>query len=473
MHLLAKTFVKTGHLRIREDSIRSNKTLFHDRAVTNKSVIPLRATCFSAIGTPLPHIEQAACIYLDYNGTTPIFPEVAEAMRPFLVQHGNPSSSHKFGRECNMAVQKARQQVASLINCHPHEVYFTSCGTESDNWAIVGTVMAARRRSNAPSFMAHVVTSQVEHPAVLECLKHLQQQGLATYTAIPVDHTGTVDPLEVEAAIISSTVLVTIMHSNNEVGTIQPISEVAAVVKGLRGDSNGDLNRQQQGTGSSILFHTDAAQSLGKVQVDVRALDVDMATIVGHKFGAPKGVAALYIRDGVEISSFFLGGGQEGGRRAGTENVLLLAGFGRAAELAVQEREALTEHMQRLRDDLQDQLCRALPQEAYLVNGPSSPSQRLPNTLSISIKGLDSPRLLAVLADELAATAGAACHVPGYTHISSVLAAMDVPVEYAAGTLRLSVGRHTTQEEVDAAVGLILREIAAQGLPLRLPSLTA
>lgn len=265
----------------------------------------------------LPHMR--GCIYLDYNATTPIYPEVASAMQPYTFElFGNPSSTHVYGQQTRAAVDKARQQVSTLINCQPNELYFTSCGTESDNWALFGTIMA---KKDAVQGVPHVVTSQIEHPAITACLQNLASLGLCTYTAVPVSNEGMVSPDDVVAALTPQTVLVSIMHSNNEIGTLQPIRQIVQRVKE---------------SAPHVLIHTDAAQSMGKVLVNVAELGVDMCTLVGHKFGAPKGVAALYIRRGVHLVNLLSGGSQEQGKRGGTENVLLLAGMGAAAEIAHQ-----------------------------------------------------------------------------------------------------------------------------------------
>ncbi|GAB4817205.1 hypothetical protein N2152v2_004251 [Parachlorella kessleri] len=367
-------------------------------------------------------------------------------MEPYLHRNfGNPSSSHFFGTPCKAAVELARQRVADLVAASPQEIYFTSCGTESDNWAIWGAVMAARQRQpGGPP--PHVVTSFIEHPAVLEALQAWQQLGLLKYTAVPVDGQGLVDPADVAAAVTPHTALVTIMHSNNEVGSLQPIREIAQLARD-RG----------------VLVHSDAAQSIGKVPVDVKKLGVDMLTIVGHKFGAPKGVAALYVRHSVHIAKFLHGGGQERGKRAGTENVLLLAGLGKAAEIAQEELQETSRHMAAMRDRLKQQLRSRLPQGMVRINGPTNTGQQLPNTLSISLRGISASGLLGQLSSQLAASAGAACHSHGGPSISAVLAAMQVPEEFAVGTLRLSCGRHTTAAEVNRAVDLIVGYVQAQG----------
>ncbi|KXZ56275.1 hypothetical protein GPECTOR_1g240 [Gonium pectorale] len=428
---------------------------------------------FGGVGIALPHLTRIGCIYLDYNATTPIFPEVAREMAPFLYEHfGNPSSGHTYGRACKAAVDTARRRVASLISAQdPAEVHFTACGTESDNWAIYGAVMAARQRqrqaggassssSYSPSAPPHVVTSAVEHPAVLVHLEHLQQQGLLTYTAVPVDGEGLVSPSDVAAAVTPATVLVTIMHSNNEVGAVQPIADIADAARAAAAAVGGSDG------GGGLLVHTDAAQSTGKVELEVGSLRVDAMTLVGHKFGAPKGVAALYVRRGVQLANYFYGGGQEGGRRAGTENVMQVVGLGAAAELAEAEGPALRSHMAAMAQRLLAAVLRGVRPEdrdKLRLNGPSDASRRLPNTLSLSIRGLNSPLALQRLSEQLAASAGAACHSGDAQSVSAVLRAMKVPVEYAAGTLRLSTGRHTTPQEVDRAAELILAEARRQG----------
>eukprot|EP00775_Hariotina_reticulata_P006142 gene6142-6379_t len=386
------------------------------------------------LGSPLSHLDD--CVYLDYNATTPIFPEVAAAMQPYTYSmFGNPSSVHTYGQQTRSAVDKARQQVSTLINCLPDELYFTSCGSESDNWALWGAVMAKRGTVQG---VPHVVTSVIEHPA-----------GLCSFTAVPVDAQGLVAVEDVVAAITPNTVLVSIMHSNNEVGSLQPIAGIVQAVK-------------QAAPG--VLVHSDAAQSLGKVSVDVKELQVDLLTLVGHKFGAPKGVAALYVRKGVKLVNLLSGGSQEKGSRAGTENVLLIVGMGAAAEVVSTEATAQQLHLQTMRDRLAAGLMEVFPKELVRVNGPTDDRQRLPNTLSLSVRGLAASSLLQQLSHKLAASAGAACHSSGGPAVSPVLSAMRLQPEYAVGTLRLSVGRHTTAAEVDRAVQLIHAAAVKQGL---------
>lgn len=409
----------------------------------------------SGIGVPLPRApEHGTCIYLDYQATTPVWPEVAEAAIPYLRLHwGNPSSGHAFGKPCATAVKRARAAVARLINASPAEILFTACGSEADNHAIVGAIKAeeARRRlagvKGGP--LPHVVTSNVEHPAIVECLEAARGCGRADVTYVPVDGEGRVTAEAVAAALTPQTVLVTVMHANNEVGAMQPIGEIVAACRAAK---------------PGVLVHTDAAQSVGKVAVDVEALGVDLLTLVGHKFGAPKGVAALYVRRGLQLPNFLHGGGQEGGRRAGTECVVLVAALGRAAEIAVAELDALQAHMRATRDRLAALLWEGLGGGGDGVlrrNGPEQEEHRLPNTLSVGIRGVNASALLATLSEKVAASAGAACHTD-HASISAVLRAMDVPRDYAIGTLRLSTGRHTTMDDVERGAALILEQARAQ-----------
>ena len=365
-------------------------------------------------------------IYLDYNATTPIDNEVAEAMKPFLNElFGNPSSTHNFGVITKKAVIKARKQVAGLINCQPDEIIFTSGGTESNNFAIKGVALANREKGN------HIITSSVEHPAVIEVCKYLEENGFSV-TYLPVDEYGMVDPQEVEKAINPQTILITIMHANNEVGTIQPIEEIGEIAK----DHN-------------IILHSDAAQSLGKILVDVKELGVSLLSVAGHKLYAPKGIGALYIKHGVKIQKLIHGADHEMNMRAGTENVLEISGLGKACEVAKRDLQKNMTHLQNMRDSLHEGLKIALPD--IKLNG--HPEKRLPNTLSISFPNIEANTLLSDLT-EVAASAGAACHTDNI-EISSVLEAMKIPEEYAMGTVRFSTGKHTTLEETDKAVGFI------------------
>jgi len=367
-------------------------------------------------------------IYLDYNATTPIDPEVAEAMRPYLFEHfGNPSSSHWYGIQTKKAVDEARRQVADLLHCNPKEVVFTSGGSESNNYAIKGTAFANREKGN------HIITSAIEHPAVLEVGKYLAEKGFQI-TYLPVDEFCLVNPQELQKSITPQTILITIMHANNEVGTIQPIAEIAKIAK-------------EHG----IVFHTDAAQSVGKISTRVDELDVDLLTIAGHKLYAPKGIGALYVRDGIRLEKLIHGADHEQNLRAGTENVLQIVGLGKACEIAKGDLEKNMVHMQKMRDLLYQGLRHEL--DEIKLNG--HPERRLPNTLSVSFKDMEANTLLAGV-DSVAASAGAACHSDS-VKISPVLEAMQVPREYAMGTIRFSTGKMTTAEEVDHAAAVFVK----------------
>ncbi len=366
-------------------------------------------------------------IYLDYNGTTPHDPEVVTAMRPFLEQEfGNPSSSHWYGIAPKRAVTTARKQVAALVGCRPEELIFTSGGTESNNHALKGIAIAYQQRGR------HIITSQIEHPAVLEVCRFLEQAGYEV-TYLPVDEYGSVSVSDVEAAIRADTILISVMHSNNEVGTIQPVEEIARLAR-----SRG------------ILCHTDAAQSVGKVPIDVGRLGVDLLSIAGHKVYAPKGIGALCIRQGIGPAKFVHGAGQEMGLRAGTENVLEIVGLGKACEIARRDLERNMTQMKTMRDRLHNGLKEEL--EHIKVNG--HPEVRLPNTLNVSFRGLEANRILEEIGLEVAASAGAACHSDG-VEVSHVLQAMSVPIEWAKGTLRFTTGRMTTAQEIDKAILVI------------------
>ncbi len=366
-------------------------------------------------------------IYLDYNATTPIAPEVAAAMRPFLEGLcGNPSSAHRYGIEARRAVERARRQVADLLGCQPDEIVFTSGGSEANNAAITGTAFALRERGR------HIVTSAIEHPAVTEVCRFLEAEGYRV-SYLPVDSTGRVDPADVARALTPETILVTIMHANNEVGTIQPIAEIARVVR-ARG----------------VRFHSDGAQSTGKISTRMDELGVDLFSLAGHKMYGPKGVGALFVRRGTVLVKLIHGAEHEQNRRAGTENVLELVGLGQAAEVAARDLARNAAHMRAMRDRLQATLLQAIP-DAHL-NG--HPQDRLPNTLSISFAGLEANTILDEL-DDIAGSAGAACHAD-QVHVSHVLQAMRVPEEVAMGTLRLTVGRETTSEEIDRAAERIV-----------------
>ncbi len=371
-------------------------------------------------------------IYLDYNATTPIDPAVAEAMLPYVHGlFGNPSSGHSFGLAARQGVDRARQQVASMLGCPEDDLIFTSGGTEANNHAIKGVAEAYRHRGN------HIITSAVEHPAVTEVCRYLEAQGIRT-TYLPVDEHGLVDPKQVEEAITPETLLVTIMHANNEVGTIQPIAEIAAIA-------------HRHGA----LVHSDCAQSIGKIPVKVDDLGIDLLSVAGHKLYAPKGIGALYIRPGVQLEKLMHGANHETNRRAGTENIILMAGLGQACELIDQNLTEYARHMADMRDQLERGLLDSYADAR--VNG--HPNQRLPNTSSIGFRNLEADRILANL-PTVAASAGAACH-SDRVELSHVLEAMRVPADYAMGTLRLSVGRFTTHEEINRALAEITDVIAS------------
>ncbi len=372
-------------------------------------------------------------IYLDYNATTPIDPEVVEAMRPYLEEHfGNPSSSHAYGRLAREAVQQAREQVAELIGAAPDEIVFTSGGSEANNMVIKGVV------ARSPGQRCRLVTSAVEHPAVLEPCLALEELGHQV-EILPVDRYGWLDPQRLTSVSERGTVLVTLMHANNEVGTIQSVGEVA-----------------EWAHARGISVHTDAAQSIGKLAVSVDELGVDFLSLAGHKFYAPKGVGALYIRRGQKLPPLIHGAAHEDGRRAGTENVLLVVGLGKAAELARQRLERTATHSAAMRDRLWSRLKERLDDLAW--NGKREAC--LPNTLSVAIKGTMASKLIERIGSEVAASAGSACHAEGAA-VSTVLWAMGFSVERAVSTLRLSVGRSTTPREIDRAAEVISREVRA------------
>ena len=369
-------------------------------------------------------------IYLDYNATTPIDPHVAQAMLPYIHQrYGNPSSSHLPGVAAKGAVENARGQLADMLGSKEEEVIFTSGGTESNNHAIKGVFGAYREKGN------HIITSAVEHPAVLEVCRYLEEQG-GRVTYLPVDEFGMVDPQQVAEAITPKTILVSIMHANNEVGTIEPLEEISRITR-------------EQG----VLLHADCAQSVGKIPVRVDDLGVDLLSIAGHKVYAPKGIGALYIRSGVRLEKLMHGASHEMGWRAGTENVIEIVGLGLACELVKNNLMKYHLHMQTMRDRLEAGIGERFDQIRF--NG--HPEKRLPNTLSASFRGMRANIILEAL-EGVYASAGAACH-SDHVEVSSVLEAMQVPLEYAMGTLRFSVGRYTTEEEIDRALVEITRAV--------------
>lgn len=383
-------------------------------------------------------------IYLDYNATTPVDPAVIDAMLPYFREHwGNPSSTHVLGKTAHDAVEQARQHVAQLLGAQPDEIVFTSGGTEASNHALKGSVFAKLRGFFGRwARGAHVIISAIEHPATTQPCAFLKRLGCRV-TVVPVDGQGLVDPDAVRRALERGTTLVSIMHSNNEVGTLQPIQEIAALTR-PRG----------------VLLHTDAAQSLGKMAVDVNDLGVDLLTLAGHKLYAPKGVGVLYVRRGVTLEPLVHGAGHEGGRRAGTENVPYLVGLGAACTLARQGLPEATRKLRALRDRLWERLRAGLG-ERVVLNG--HPEKRLPNTLNVSflppggtgVSPVSGAELLEKV-PEIAASTGSACHEGKITQ-SPVLCAMGVPPQIGRGALRLTVGRFTTEEQVDRAAELLVR----------------
>jgi cysteine desulfurase len=383
-------------------------------------------------------------IYLDYNATTPLDPAVVESMLPYLCEHyGNPSSAHSLGKTAHDAVERARQEVAALMGAQPDEIVFTGGGTEASNFALKGSVFVKLRGFFGRwARGAHVVVSAIEHPATTEPCEFLKRLGCRV-TVVPVDGQGLVDPDAVSKAMQRDTTLVSIMHSNNEVGTLQPIREIAA-------------RTRERG----LLLHTDAAQSLGKVAVDVNDLGVDLLTLAGHKLYAPKGVGVLFIRRGVKLEPLLHGAGHEGGRRAGTENVPYLVALGTACTLARQGLPEATQKLQALRDRLWHRLQAGLGEDVVL-NGHAE--KRLPNTLNANFIGHVGSELLERV-PEIAASTGSACH-EGKVSQSPVLCAMGVPPKIGQGALRLTVGRFTTEEQVDRAAEVLIRAARGEATP--------
>jgi cysteine desulfurase len=364
-------------------------------------------------------------IYLDYNATTPVDPLVVEKLLPYLHEHfGNPSSSHEYGREAKEAVETARAQLAALFGAESSEIVFTSGGTEANNQALIATARANSGRGK------HIITTEIEHPAVLNPLLWLEDQGFSV-TILPVDTYGRIDPAVVERAITPQTTLISVMHANNEVGTIQPLSEIGTIARR-----------------HGIIFHTDAAQSVGKIPTRVDEMQVDLLTVAGHKLYAPKGVGALYVRKSTAIESYLFGAAHESGRRAGTENVPYIVALGKAAELA-QNRISADAEIISLRDHLQARLQELI--DGVELNG--HPTERLPNTLNVSFAGVVGSELLEQT-PEIAASTGAACH-GGVSKLSGTLSAMGLSRERNLGAVRFSIGKWTTRDEIDRTAELV------------------
>ena len=368
-------------------------------------------------------------IYLDHSATTPIRPEVLEAMLPFLREHhGNAGSLHRFGRDCRRAVETAREQVAALINAEPCEILFTSGGTESDNLAICGIVEASDRKA------IRLVTTALEHHAVLHACESLARANRVDLQVAGVDREGLVDPDAVEELLGDETVLVSVMHANNETGVVQPLERIGALCR-------------ERG----IPFHSDTVQSVGKLPLDVRKLPLDLAAISGHKLYGPKGIGALFVRSGTGIEPQAVGGAQERGRRAGTENVAGIVGLGRACELLSGELQSTSKQMEVLRDRLQEGALATVPDAG--ING--STAHRLPNSLNMAFNDLDGERMMFALDQEgIAVSTGSAC-TAGSLDPSHVLLAMGQSHEHASSAIRFSLGRDNTEEEIDRVISLL------------------
>ncbi|HOF05676.1 MAG TPA: cysteine desulfurase family protein [Syntrophales bacterium] len=373
-------------------------------------------------------------IYLDHSATTPTDPEVLGAMMRYFAHHyGNPASGHRFGREARQAIDTAREQVASLIGATPEEIIFTGGGTESDNLALLGAAYGETGKRN------HIITSAIEHYAVLNTCKHLADRGFSV-TFLPVDSQGTVDPDDARRAMTEKTLLVSIMHANNEIGTVEPLAEIA-------------FEARRRG----ILVHTDAVQSVGKIPVRVSELGLDLLSLTGHKFYGPKGTGALYVRHGTNLAPIMFGGHQERGFRTGTENVPGIVGLGKACELAGRDLPWQMERMMALRQTLEKLISEKIA--AVRING--HPFRRLPHVLSVSFRGVAGDAVVQELDRQgVAASAGAAC-TSGAVHISHVLAALGIPEDYGPGTVRFSLGKGNTEEQLCSAADL-LAEIVGQ-----------
>ncbi|MGN0746377.1 MAG: cysteine desulfurase NifS [Aristaeellaceae bacterium] len=361
-------------------------------------------------------------IYLDNAATTAVSPEVLTAMLPYFTEcYGNPSSIHSTGRDAHKAIDAARRQVAAAINADPAEIYFTAGGSESDNWAIKGTAFAKKDKGN------HIITTAIEHHAVLHTCQWLEKQGFEV-TYLPVDENGLVSVEDVEKAITDRTILISVMAANNEIGTIEPIAEIGALAR-----SRG------------ILFHTDAVQAVGAIPLDVKAMNIDMLSMSGHKFHGPKGVGALYVRKGVRLDTLIAGGAQERGKRAGTENLPGIVGIGKAIEIATRDMEANAERLTRLRDKLIHGILENIPD--VRLNG--HPTRRLPNNVNVSVRYIEGEALLLRLdLAGIAGSSGSAC-TSGSLDPSHVLLAIGLPHEIAHGSLRLTLGTDTTEADID------------------------
>ncbi len=371
---------------------------------------------------------MAKSIYLDNSATTPLKKEVLNEMMPYLTEHyGNPSSIYKIGREAKAAIEASREKVAAALHAEPKEIFFTGCGTEADNWAIKGIALSKQKRGK------HIITSKIEHHAVLHTLESLEKQGYEV-TYLDVDEYGKISLNELKSAIRPDTILITIMTANNEVGTIQPISEIGAIAK-------------EHG----VLFHTDAVQAIGSMDINVKDMNIDLLSLSAHKFGGPKGIGALYARSGVRPDIFMHGGAQERARRAGTENVASIVGLGKAIELATADLESKTSKIRAMRD----RLIKEIPEKIPYVKLNGHPTDRLPGNVNFSFNFIEGEALLLMLdLNGIAASSGSAC-TSGSLDPSHVLLALGLPHEIAHGSLRLSIGEINTDEDIDYVLDVL------------------
>lgn len=369
--------------------------------------------------------ELSKEIYVDHSATTAVRPEVLESMMPyFCKQYGNPSSIYRKGREAKKAIEDARERIASCLHCKPDEIMFTGCGSEADNWAVIGTAMANRSKGN------HIITSAIEHHAVLHPCKYLEKQGFRV-TYVGVDENGIIKLDELKEAICDQTILISVMMANNEIGTIQPIKEIVEIAKKHH-----------------VTVHTDAVQAMGQMEIDLSKLKVDMMSVSAHKFGGPKGIGLLFKRRGVRLDNYLHGGGQENGRRAGTENTASIVGMAKAMELAEANREEHCKRMKEMRDRLIDEVMRQIPHT--VLNGDRE--RRLPGNANFSFRFVEGESLLLMLdLHGICASSGSAC-TSGSLDPSHVLLAIGLPHEIAHGSLRVSFGDENTMEDVERIV---------------------
>lgn len=372
-------------------------------------------------------------IYLDHAATTPVKPSVADAMWSCMNTHfGNPSSIYRIARESRNAIETSRAQVAKAVGAEPGEIFFTSGGSESDNWAIKGVAFANRKKGN------HIITSAIEHHAILHTCQYLEKEGF-TVTYLPVDHYGLIDPADLERAITDKTILISIMYANNEIGTIEPVAELGAIARKHK-----------------IPFHTDAVQAIGNVPIDVRTQNIDLLSLSAHKFYGPKGCGALYIRKGTRIDNLIHGGGQENRRRAGTENIAAIVGMGKAIGLATADIEWHNTHIRTLRDRLLNGILEKIPYAR--LNG--HPEKRLPGNINISFEFIEGESMLLWLDDEgICASTGSAC-TSGSLEPSHVLLAIGLPHEVAHGSLRLTLGDANTEADVDFVLEVLPKVVS-------------